>query len=273
MNWSAVLRNDIIAQARAFADHTSANYYLSVGASETVLFEPSNQTHGNFAPESYAAILARPDWNRRLAKSHSQRSALPAEKQGNARELDSCTSSDALLMNTLCFPSTRERLAELLREPPDAELEFGVAGRVPLRSGDADKTEIDCRLGQTIIEAKLTEKDFTSRSPEAIATYRDFESTFVLEHLPKNGSDYDGYQLIRNVLAAAEHGYRLRILCDTRRPDLIQTWWAVHTAIADPGLRARCGLITWQELAAAAPATLRRFLAEKYGIMAETASR
>lgn len=273
MNWSTALRNDLIDRARTHASDTTG-FYLSLGSPGTVLFEPgSDGSHGNFAPESYAEILARPEWESRLHKSHSQKRALPENKRSGARELDSCTSSDALLMNVGCFPGMRVRIATLLGEPPDAEIEFGVAGQVPLNSGGSDATEIDCRLGSTIIEAKLTEGDFTSKSRETVYGYRDFRSTFVLEHLPQDGTTYSGYQLIRNVLAAAAHGYRFHVLCDTRRPDLIQGWWAVHSAIADPELRARCGLLTWQELAAIAPGQLRRFLAQKYGILARDTNR
>ena len=80
-------------------------------------------------------------------------------------------------------------------------------------------------------------------------------------------SSYAGYQLIRNVLAVARNpGARFVVLLDGRRPDLLREWWGVYGAIRDADLRARCGFVLWQELAAVAPAPLREFLATKYGL-------
>jgi hypothetical protein len=54
---------------------------------------------------------------------------------------------------------------------------------------------------------------------------------FDVTLLPQTAPAYQGYQLIRNVLAAAAHGYHFVVLCDGRRPDLLHEWWQVHTAI------------------------------------------
>lgn len=74
-----------------------------------------------------------------------------------------------------------------------------------------------------------------------------------------------GYQLIRNVLAAYAAGASFSVLCDARRHDLIETWFAVISAVRAPDLTHRLKIITWQELARALPPTLQRFLDEKYG--------
>ena len=84
--------------------------------------------------------------------------------------------------------------------------------------------------------------------------------------LPRAKGEYQGYQLIRNVLAAAAHGYHFVVLCDGRRPDLLHEWWTVHAAIRDPGLRARAHFLLWREVAEACPTPLREHLREKYGI-------
>lgn len=74
------------------------------------------------------------------------------------------------------------------------------------------------------------------------------------------------YQLIRNVLAAYAADASFCVLLDARRHDLIEQWYGVLAAVRSPTLSTRLKLLTWQELAAALPADLQRFLAAKYGI-------
>ena len=79
-------------------------------------------------------------------------------------ELDTCTSSDALLMNIFCYPGLSRdcRVPALLGTDPGASLCFGYKARVPLVDGRFDRTEVDLRLGNVLVEAKLTEGDFQS---------------------------------------------------------------------------------------------------------------
>ena len=84
--------------------------------------------------------------------------------------------------------------------------------------------------------------------------------------LPHGADTYQGYQLIRNVLAATAHGYHFILLCDARRPDLLHEWWNVHGAIRHTEVRSRCAFLLWQEVAAEAPEPLRTFLEVKYGL-------
>jgi hypothetical protein len=144
--------------------------------------------------------------------------------------------------------------------------EFGIKARLPLVDSSDDATEIDMRIGSHLFEAKLTERDFTSASRTHTARYRDLELCFDISALPVKGDDFAGYQLIRNVLAAAHHNASLTILLDQRRPDLLQEWWSVHSAIQNVDLRIRCGVRTWQEIAAASPPPLAQFLSAKYGL-------
>ena len=81
---------------------------------------------------------------------------------------------------------------------------------------------------------------------------------------PQTETDYRGYQLVRNILCAAAHGYVFTLVCDARRPDLIRDWWSVGRAVRDAELRARLRLVLWQELAAESPEPLGNFLNSKY---------
>jgi hypothetical protein len=147
--------------------------------------------HGNFFDVAYAAILARPAWMKRFNKVHPQgRSALPKPASDPARrwrELDSCMSSDALLMNVFCTPGVVESTAvrRALGIDAGAVPEFGWRARVPLKNGLVDRTEVDMRLGTLLVEAKLTEADFQTCKAEVVESYRDFDVAFDRDLLPR----------------------------------------------------------------------------------------
>jgi hypothetical protein len=143
---------------------------------------------------------------------------------------------------------------------------FGFSAGLSLVDGTLDTTEVDMLFGGFVVEAKLTEVDFTARPEAHVLRYKNLSSCFDLVSLPREAGSILGYQLIRNVLAAAQHNAGLLVLLDGRRPDLLQEWWRVHASIADPALRLRCGFRTWQQVAAASPPALREFLQEKYGL-------
>jgi hypothetical protein len=77
---------------------------------------------------------------------------------------------------------------------------------------------------------------------------------------------YAGYQLIRNVLAAYAEGCSFCVIHDARRPDLREAWFEVMAAVKSAEMRARCRVLTWQELAELLPEELQEFLSLKYGI-------
>lgn len=79
---------------------------------------------------------------------------------------------------------------------------------------------------------------------------------------------YQGYQLIRNVLAAYAQGCSFCVVHDERRPDLREAWFRVIAAVKSAEMRVRLKVLTWQELAAALPEALQAFLNAKYGIVA-----
>ena len=267
--WESLLRKKLAERAKRFATANDLDHYESLGRTPTILFpaEPAASRHGNFNDESYAEILANASWAKRLNKPHPRRNALPKDRQASAMELDSSNSSDALLMNCFCYPGSAERILRgCLQMTPTGPVEFGVGGRVPLRNGKPDTTELDMRVGNIVCEAKLTESDFTSKRATVVEAYRDLHEVFDGNLLPRVGGKYQSYQLIRNVLAAAAYAYHFVLLCDGRRPDLLHEWRTVHAAIRDPDLRARAHLLLWQDVAESCPATLREYLREKYGL-------
>ena len=86
----------------------------------------------------------------------SSRKSLPLRDKG-WKELDSCTSSDALLMNVFCHPTTLANtdLRIILLCSGAAIPEFGFKARVPLFGERTDQTEVDMRWGSVLFESKL----------------------------------------------------------------------------------------------------------------------
>jgi hypothetical protein len=331
--WTASqLRRDLSDRAARLARTHGLLHDVSTGASPTVLFGRDEYgRHGNFHPAAYARICANPDWLRRLAKVHTASRRSRARHDWQWMELDSASSSDALLMNIFCHPDVFDGtrlaapVATLLNVDRATTPCFGAHPGVPLRkltknttktassrperSGVErpphfafDRTEIDLTLGPLFLEAKLTESDFQTAAPALIARYRDLETVFDVERLPRKlltppplppNVDPDfwlssrseaegsasplparptririvGYQLIRNVLAAYAAGASFCVLSDARRRDLIETWFAVLSAVHAPTFTPRLKLLTWQELAHTLPSDLQRFLDTKYGII------
>ena len=271
MSLAAALRHDLSERAGKFALAEALPHSLSYGETPVVCFPPGKNSarHGNFLRGSYRAIQANPAWRKRLEKVHTRdgRSLPPAECR-RWKELDSCTSSDALLMNIFCHPSVLRdgRVAALLGFEPGMSPCFGYKARVPIANGRFDRTEVDLRLGNLLVEAKLTENDFQSATKKVLLTYRDFSQVFDLQQLPQTGDRYLSYQLLRNVLAAHALQCSFCVLVDARRPDLADAWYAVVSCVQPVELRTKMKISTWQEVAQLAPPTLRAFLAAKYGI-------
>ena len=178
-------------------------------------------------------------------------------------------SSDALLMNILCHPSVNDNklLPSLLGLENATVPQFGFKARVPLRGGQTDRTEVDMKIGSLLVESKLTETDFQIKDAAVVEMYRDFEEVFETQPLVQVNGKYVSYQLLRNVLAAHALGFAFCVLLDSRRPDLIESWYAVMKCVRIAELRMRCKVLTWQELSEALPSDLQRFLDLKYGIV------
>jgi len=268
MTFSTDLRTELNARAQRYAQNHSFRSYQSLGHPPTILFssDSEHQFHANFLPATYRAILADPQWAVRLTKPHQRKKALPPERRDRACELDSCTSSDALLMNIFCHPDFCPSNSPMFPGTSGLRPEFGAPGNVQLTSGASDITEIDLRIGGILCEAKLCEADFTQAPASRLRTYAAFSELFDDAALPRAKSDYDCYQLLRNVMAAAQHDCSFRLLIDRRRADLLDFWKRISAAIRHPIVKERCAVVFWQELAAFAPPDLRGFLSEKYGI-------
>ncbi|MGH9524576.1 MAG: PGN_0703 family putative restriction endonuclease [Terriglobales bacterium] len=287
--FASLLRQELRERNMAFAAKHRVAHQLSYGEAPVVCYEPAGGAHGNFFRASYAEILKNDAWAKRLRKVHtSGRTSLPRNDRGFWAELDSSNSSDALLMNVFCYPKLFEdgRVLSLLGadfEAPktkgpsartnvlawdDKFIQFGFRARVPLQGGRFDRTEVDLRIGDLLVEAKLTEADFQSREKKYVDAYRDFEEVFERRELPQSKERYLSYQLIRNVLAAQALGGSFCVLHDERRPDLREAWYSVMRCVKSHELRTRCKVLTWQELAGSVPLKLKAFLEEKYGISA-----
>jgi restriction endonuclease-like protein len=267
----SALRQELIARNSSYASLNFLPHVTSYGDLPVVVYQQSEcgRHHGNFISASYRAILRRPQWRRRLLKVHTQgRRSLPA-KDGLWRELDSSLSSDALLMNIFCYPGLTRRIevCGILGIEPRSLPEFGFMPRVPLFSEATERTEVDMKLGSVLFEAKLTEADFQIQRVELVEQYRDIREVFETRQLPRVKSKYVSYQLIRNVLAAHALGLDFCTLLDARRPDLIEDWYSILRCIRSAALRARCKVLTWQELALCLPSALKNFLDVKYRIV------
>ena len=271
------LRREICARNAEFAQAKCLAHVPSYGQVPVTVYAPEadGKRHGNFYPSSYRAILKEENWSARLNKVHSQARTVLPRADRRWRELDSCTSSDALLMNIFCCPGVCSSTitAGLLGTETSDEPIFGFRARVPLKArrtaeSPVDRTEVDMKLGSLLVEAKLTESDFQTAPPELVQNYRDLEQVFDIKTLARSGDHYVSYQLIRNVLAAHASDLSFCVMLDNRRPDLLEAWYAIMRSVRDSTLRTRCKVLTWQELSVALPSGLRKFLCAKYGIEA-----
>lgn len=263
---AAQLRQEI--SARNLARGQQYAHEVSWGPSASVIFEEAAGIHGNFISASWARINSNPIWQQRLKKSYTASRYVPRAQDRRRFELDCATSSDALLMNIFCHPRVlcRKPLCALLGIEAGLRPEFGFRQNIPLANGHTDRTEIDMRLGNLLIEAKLTETDFQRASVRLLWRYRDLKDVFDTEQLPCRDGVVHSWQLIRGVLAAHAIGGSFFMLCDRRRSDLIDRWFDVMRAVTNSSLHTRLGVLTWQEISITLPQPLREFLDEKYGI-------
>lgn len=192
--YASDLRRELGERSRVWAQGRA--HVESYGQPGVIVFAPEDQRHGNFFDPSYAAIAAHPDWLQRFDKVHSHGRALPRPELSLAdgrprkwRELDSSMSSDALLMNIFCAPgvaqSPQVRAALGMDDASDDLPHFGWKARVPLAGGRVDRTEVDMRWGNLLVESKLTEADFQTREAAVVEGYRDFDLVFDRDLLPR----------------------------------------------------------------------------------------
>jgi hypothetical protein len=271
IRFAALLRRELSTRNASYAALEQVPHVTTYGEMPVVVYQPSpcGEKHGNFISASYRALLRRPEWRKRFDKVHSSASRVLPKSDSVWKELDSSTSSDALLMNIFCYPGvTKRRELSLLLGTEIGDLpEFGFKPRVPLTSGFIERTEVDMKLGRVLFEAKLTEGDFQIQRAELVEQYRDLRDVFESRQLPRVKRKYISYQLIRNVLAAHALNLNFCTLLDARRPDLLEDWFNIVRCIRSATIRARCKVGTWQELTPCLPGALRNFLSVKYGIV------
>jgi hypothetical protein len=262
-----MLRSEISHRNTARAAALAAE--MTYGSIPSVVYgEAESGEHGNFLPASYRRILQQQDWRARLSKVYTGSRFLPRKADRTRRELECANSSDALLMNIFCYPGIlcRKPVCSLLGIEPGLSPTFGLRPEIPLKKGAVDRSEIDLKLGNLLIEAKLTEGDFQTARCDLVHRYRDLEEVFAVDRLPRNKDKFRSYQLIRGALAANAHSASFAVFCDGRRQDLIEHCFEVMSAVIRAELRCRLSVVTWQEIAATLPRKVRTFLGEKYGI-------
>lgn len=129
------LRRELSARNVSFATNARIPHVLSYGSVPVVVYCQSGcgRNHGNFIAASYRRILKKPAWRRRLEKVHAQANHCLPKQEFVWRELDSCTSSDALLMNIFCYPGVTidRELALFLGTDAGDVPQFGFLPRVP----------------------------------------------------------------------------------------------------------------------------------------------
>ena len=184
-SYASQLRQELAFHNRAWARGQA--HVESYGSDPVIVYAPENGRHGNFFDPAYAAIQANSQWERRLRKVHAQAKRALPKSERRWCELDSSTSSDALLMNVFCAPGVADSsvVRNALGVDADAELEFGWKARVPLANGRFDRTEVDLKFDSLLIEAKLTESHFQTRAANVVEAYRDLDEVFDRELLPR----------------------------------------------------------------------------------------
>ena len=272
-SFAGQLRRELSARNLEWARSQKLSHVISTGRVPAVLYRVDEAGgHGNFHPQSWRQIQRNANWASRLQKTHTSARRILVSYEDGGSELDSCNSSDALLMNVFCHPASLQPhspVRMLLGAAPDSTPEFGYHPRIPMLRNRVDTTEIDLRLSNLLVEAKLTETDFQTAPARLVERYTHFHEVFAVDSLPRVDDRYASYQLIRGALAAWQQPEaRFGVLCDARRPDLIAAWYRVLQAVPLAELRCRLFLLTWQEVAARCAPGLRRWLAAKYGIIA-----
>jgi len=219
-----------------------------------------NDLQDNFHNKSFQNIISgnHSDWQKRTQKKHTHFTQ-------NILEMQSCNSSDALLMNIFCHPKIRlwKGVSKLLKVNMDNGIEFGWQG-VGFSNELSHKTEIDMKIGNRLFEAKLTEKDFTAKPIGIVENYDGFDDVFDKTLLLKKDNEYPNYQLIRNILAAYKNECFFTLLVDESRIDLIRSLQVTQMAIKIGDLRKQIDFITWQEIASVCGKDLKNYLENKY---------
>jgi len=215
----------------------------------------------NFNKDTFDNIKKHKNWKSRLNKRHSH---FPVK---NIYEMQSANSSDALLMNIFCHPQFTKWKGpkKLLNIERYDKFSFGWNPIFENENPDY-RTEIDLKINHTdvIIEAKLTESDFTSKEVKCVEGYEDFHYVFDKNFLKIKDDKYENYQLIRNILTAKKNNSDFILIVDQTRIDLIRQFYATVNAVKDFNFAGRLKFITWQELIKSTGISLKGYIENKY---------
>lgn len=249
MNYSDRLKNRLLLNALNLCEK---KLFSGIQRESAFLF---NDISMSFHPDTFANICKNIAYKKRLDKTHPN---VPGFK-----EMQSSNSSDALLMNIFAHPKIKEwkSLRDLISIDQSDKIEFGWN---PVFANETNhKTEIDMKIGNSIFEAKLTEKDFTQKELKVVLTYSNVENIIDLKDLTNNNI-VSNYQLIRNLLAAEKYDYKFNLLIDETRTDLIREFYKVKNAIKVKYLLDNFNFLTWQEIANSVGLELKNYVTEKY---------
>jgi hypothetical protein len=221
-----------------------------------------NDVSMSFCPETYESIKLNKNWNQRIQKKHN------FFKNGTL-EMQSSNSSDALLMNVFCHPSSlnNPKLIDLIgvdKMPCASDLVFGWNPFFENESRN-HPTEVDMKIGQHIFEAKLTENSFTKKNIDVVFRYPYFSDIFRCDLVKIDQQNrVSGYQLMRNIITAYVHNFNFTVLLDESRKDLINEFLNVKSTIKDDDLKQRVHYITWQSVINTLDHDLLDFMTKKY---------
>lgn len=267
MEYVNQLKKELIILAEKYGNKTFGDKCLHPNElkNSSVIY---NDISFNFQKDSWNAISNNNEYFPRTNKVHGKAQS----KDSSVLEMQSSNSSDALAMNIFCHPTFKgwKGVKTLFNVRDFKSIIFGYKAKVSKTLGSeevGDNTEVDVFINEDIIgEFKLTEADFASKEKTIVKQYTNFENIFYVAKLSQSNTDYNNYQLIRNILAASQHNSRFILFCDMRRPDLAKSFFYTVSCIKDVELRTKCEIMYWQDLAKVVGSELREFLQEKYGI-------
>lgn len=269
MKYDIELKQELIKLGENYGQINFGNTYAhpTEFKNSSIIF---NDISYSFQKDSFKQIKNSPYYFKRTQKKHTK----VQTKNAGILEMQSSNSSDALAMNVFCHPdfSKWEEMKKLFQVNEFTSIVFGYKAKVDKIINNVNKkdnTEVDIFLNENlIIECKLTEKDFSSKKMDIVEHYSEFKNVFHIDKLLKTKTHYQNYQLIRNILAANQHNAQFILICDMRRPDLVESYHQTLTCIKDEylDLKNNCKIIYWQDLAKVVGEELRVFLNEKYGI-------
>lgn len=269
MKYDEKLKQELIRFAEEYGKSTIGHNYAHPNElkNSSVIF---NDISYSFQKDSFSNIKSNREYNDRTQKKHSN----VQTKNAGILEMQSSNSSDALAMNIFCHPdfSKWDGMIKLFQVNEFTSIVFGYKAKVDKTINNVNKkdnTEVDIFLnGNIIIECKLTEKGFSSKKMDIVEHYSELRNVFHIDKLLKTETHYENYQLIRNILAANQHNTQFILICDERRPDLVESFHQTVTCIKDEylDLRNTCKIIYWQDLTKSVGSELKSFLSEKYGL-------